>query len=159
MATWTDLPQANIEPEKPIRASDIWAIYQNIKALAEGAEGAPKIMPAAFSNVSAGTNVLGKISFSVQSTGDKGQVSIFCSGTLTFITTTVNGATLRWYRNNTAVGVNISAGTISQNFEVANGDTFTIRVTDHESTTAQASASISCSIIGLPMSPATISLM
>lgn len=47
MATWTELPQANIEPEKPIRAADIWAIYQNIKALAEGAAGAPKIQIAA----------------------------------------------------------------------------------------------------------------
>jgi hypothetical protein len=51
MATWTELPQTNIEPEKPIRASDVWAIYQNIKALAEGAPGAPKIQKAALNAI------------------------------------------------------------------------------------------------------------
>lgn len=44
MSTWTDIPHQNIEPEKPIRAMDIWAISENIKALSEGADGAPRIM-------------------------------------------------------------------------------------------------------------------
>ncbi|MDR1461445.1 MAG: hypothetical protein LBI78_07360 [Campylobacteraceae bacterium] len=59
MATWTTIPQANIEPEKPIRAADIWAIYQDILALAEGASGAPKIADKVIPVVASGnTNVL-----------------------------------------------------------------------------------------------------
>lgn len=54
MSTWTDIPHQNIEPEKPIRAMDIWAISENIKALSEGADGAPRIINKAFSNVEAG---------------------------------------------------------------------------------------------------------
>ncbi len=44
MSTWTDIPHQNIEPEKPIRAMDIWAISENIKALYEGADGAPRVV-------------------------------------------------------------------------------------------------------------------
>jgi len=43
MATWTNVPDSNLEPGDPIRSVDIIAIKDNTTALAEGASGAPEI--------------------------------------------------------------------------------------------------------------------
>lgn len=43
MATWTNVPDSNLEPGDPIRSVDIIAIKDNVTALAEGASGAPEI--------------------------------------------------------------------------------------------------------------------
>jgi hypothetical protein len=43
MATWTDVSSTVLEPGDPIRSVDIIAIKENIIALSEGADGAPKI--------------------------------------------------------------------------------------------------------------------
>jgi hypothetical protein len=47
MATWTTLPDASLEPGKPIRSIDGLALRDNPVAIAEGAAGAPKIQTAA----------------------------------------------------------------------------------------------------------------
>lgn len=47
MATWTTLPDATLEPGKPIRSIDVLALRDNPVAIAEGASGAPKILDAA----------------------------------------------------------------------------------------------------------------
>lgn len=43
MAVWTDVSSTVLEPGDPIRSVDIIAIKENITALSEGADGAPKI--------------------------------------------------------------------------------------------------------------------
>lgn len=45
MATWTTVPDASLEPGKPIRSIDALALRDNPVAIAEGAAGAPKIDP------------------------------------------------------------------------------------------------------------------
>jgi hypothetical protein len=47
MATWTTLPDASLEPGKPIRSIDGLALRDNPVAIAEGAVGAPRIVGAA----------------------------------------------------------------------------------------------------------------
>ena len=47
MATWTTLPDASLEPGKPIRSIDGLALRDNPVAITEGAVGAPKIQTAA----------------------------------------------------------------------------------------------------------------
>jgi hypothetical protein len=47
MATWTTLPDASLEPGKPIRSIDGLALRDNPIAISEGAVGAPKIQTAA----------------------------------------------------------------------------------------------------------------
>ena len=43
MATWTTLPDASLEPGKPIRSIDGLALRDNPVAIAEGASGAPQV--------------------------------------------------------------------------------------------------------------------
>jgi hypothetical protein len=47
MATWTTLPDAALEPGKPIRSIDGLALRDNPVAITEGASGAPRIAAAA----------------------------------------------------------------------------------------------------------------
>jgi hypothetical protein len=47
MATWTNLPDASLEPGKPIRSIDGLALRDNPIAISEGAAGAPQIQTAA----------------------------------------------------------------------------------------------------------------
>lgn len=47
MASWTTLPDASLEPGKPIRSIDGLALRDNPIAISEGAVGAPKIQTAA----------------------------------------------------------------------------------------------------------------
>lgn len=47
MATWTSIDTARLEPGKPARSIDAMALRDNPIAIAEGAEGAPKIELAA----------------------------------------------------------------------------------------------------------------
>jgi len=47
MATWTTLPDAALEPGKPIRSIDGLALRDNPVAITEGAVGAPQIQTAA----------------------------------------------------------------------------------------------------------------
>jgi hypothetical protein len=47
MATWTTLPDAALEPGKPIRSIDGLALRDNPVAITEGATGAPRIAAAA----------------------------------------------------------------------------------------------------------------
>jgi hypothetical protein len=44
MATWTTLPDASLEPGKPIRSIDGLALRDNPVAITEGATGAPRIV-------------------------------------------------------------------------------------------------------------------
>jgi hypothetical protein len=44
MATWTTLPDASLEPGKPIRSIDGLALRDNPVAITEGAAGAPRIL-------------------------------------------------------------------------------------------------------------------
>jgi hypothetical protein len=44
MATWTTLPDASLEPGKPIRSIDGLALRDNPVAITEGAAGAPRII-------------------------------------------------------------------------------------------------------------------
>lgn len=47
MATWTTLPDASLEPGKPIRSIDGLALRDNPVAITEGAVGAPRVQDAA----------------------------------------------------------------------------------------------------------------
>ena len=47
MAEFTVIPDANLEPDKPARSIDALALRDNPIAIAEGAEGAPRIEDAA----------------------------------------------------------------------------------------------------------------
>jgi hypothetical protein len=47
MATWTTLPDASLEPGKPIRSIDGLALRDNPIAISEGAVGAPRVQDAA----------------------------------------------------------------------------------------------------------------
>ena len=47
MAIWTDIPDVNLEPDKPILSTDVIALRENPKAIAGGATGAPRIQTAA----------------------------------------------------------------------------------------------------------------
>lgn len=50
MATYTDIPTANLEPGKPIRSIDIIALRDNLIAALGGANGAPRVATAAINN-------------------------------------------------------------------------------------------------------------
>lgn len=50
MADWTDIPDANLEPDRPIRSVDGLALRDNPIALADGASGAPRIQTNAIEN-------------------------------------------------------------------------------------------------------------
>jgi hypothetical protein len=159
MATWTELPQSNIEPEKPIRASDIWAIYQDIKALAEGAEGAPKIQPAALqkvNNLTAGAVVCSanKSAMAYQGMSIKGYSFIIIgNGTLRFntsLSSITTAGTARWYKNNVAIGSSFT-GSNTQDFDVSSGDNFTLQLSVSTSASPQTgsvvSSYLSCSSV------------
>lgn len=62
MADWTNIPDSNIEPGKPIRSIDGLALRDNPIAIAEGAAGAPKIETAgiAVNERMTTANVLGR---------------------------------------------------------------------------------------------------
>lgn len=46
MADWTDIPNASIEPDAPVRSIDGLAFRDNPIAIAEGAPGAPRVQAA-----------------------------------------------------------------------------------------------------------------
>jgi hypothetical protein len=52
MATWTTLPDASLEPGKPIRSIDGLALRDNPVAITEGAAGAPRIVGFAAKRIS-----------------------------------------------------------------------------------------------------------
>lgn len=58
MATWTTVPDASLEPGKPIRSIDALALRDNPVAIAEGASGAPKVRTAALQPPVAGDGFL-----------------------------------------------------------------------------------------------------
>jgi hypothetical protein len=58
--TWTNIPDTNIEPGKPVRSIDMIAMRDNIPALANGDAGAPRITSKAIVralSVAAGNNI------------------------------------------------------------------------------------------------------
>lgn len=58
MATWTDIDDARLEPGKPIRSVDGLALRDNPIAMAQGAEGAPRIEVGAFPRPEVGEVVI-----------------------------------------------------------------------------------------------------
>lgn len=58
MATYSAIPDANLDPDSPARSIDALALRDNPIAIAEGAAGAPKIENAAFQVVSAANTVI-----------------------------------------------------------------------------------------------------
>ena len=54
MADWTTIPDASLEPGKPIRSVDGLALRDNPVAIAEGAAGAPRVQMAALQGPTAG---------------------------------------------------------------------------------------------------------
>ena len=60
MATWTTLPDATLEPGKPIRSIDVLALRDNPVAISEGASGAPKVRTAALQPPTAGNTHIHK---------------------------------------------------------------------------------------------------
>lgn len=52
MAVWTIVPDSALLPDEPIKSTDHIAIKNNITALAEGASGAPRILTAAYNDLS-----------------------------------------------------------------------------------------------------------
>ena len=55
MADWTTIPDASLEPGKPIRSVDGLTLRDNPVAIAEGAAGAPRIQTSALAPPTAGT--------------------------------------------------------------------------------------------------------
>ena len=55
MADWTTIPDASLEPGKPIRSIDGLALRDNPVAIAEGGAGAPRIQTQALAPPTAGT--------------------------------------------------------------------------------------------------------
>ena len=91
MATWTTLPDATLEPGKPIRSIDVLALRDNPVAISEGASGAPKILDAALGPTvtTAGTNwVQNRIAG-----GAVGEVGTYAFLEVTAIVTVAPGAT------------------------------------------------------------------
>jgi hypothetical protein len=140
MATWTSILQSNIEPEKPIRASDIWAIYQNILALAEGANGAPKLNDNALPPVTAGDfHCTKEYSNSTKNTGyiTLARFRTCRKGTLRFLVA-IEGrnATGRWLKDGNTVGYefNTTSSIINaQDFSIASGNVFEFQMkTSHD---------------------------
>lgn len=90
MATWTTIPDASLEPGKPIRSIDGIALRDNPVAIAEGASGAPKIQAASLATGDPERDwVLARIA----------SASVGAVGTLAFLTYNV-------------VNTDITAGTI-----------------------------------------------
>ena len=87
MATWTTLPDASLEPGKPIRSIDGLALRDNPVAIAEGAAGAPKIQTAALITGEQMTtaNVL-----NATAGGTSGAVGVYAIRTTGFTTLTDN---------------------------------------------------------------------
>jgi hypothetical protein len=59
--TWTNIPDTNIEPGKPVRSIDMIAMRDNIPALANGDAGAPRIKSKAIVrslSVAVGNNIM-----------------------------------------------------------------------------------------------------
>lgn len=57
MATWTNIDDTFLEPNKPARSADALALRDNPIAIAEGAAGAPKVRTNAAETVSAGSAI------------------------------------------------------------------------------------------------------
>lgn len=55
MTTYTAIPDANFDVDKPMRSVDGLLMRDNPIAIAEGASGAPRNQPASFNNYTAGT--------------------------------------------------------------------------------------------------------
>lgn len=55
MTTWTTIPDASLDPNKPARSVDAKALRDNPIAIAEGAASAPKVRTAALNPPSAGS--------------------------------------------------------------------------------------------------------
>jgi hypothetical protein len=66
MATWTTLPDAALEPGKPIRSIDGLALRDNPIAIAQGAAGAPKISLLALETITPGAVVRSRYDEQVQ---------------------------------------------------------------------------------------------
>jgi hypothetical protein len=66
MATWTTLPDASLEPGKPIRSIDGLALRDNPIAIAQGAAGAPKISLLALETITPGAVVRSRYDEQVQ---------------------------------------------------------------------------------------------
>lgn len=50
MATWTSIPDSVLEPGKPVRSVDALALRDNAIAIAQGAEGAPRVQTNGINN-------------------------------------------------------------------------------------------------------------
>src|SRR5690625_3094477 len=66
MATYTNIPTANLEPGKPIRSVDHIALRDNPIAIAEGAAGAPRIQTNAIANSAVTTAKIANSSVTAQ---------------------------------------------------------------------------------------------
>ena len=58
MATWTTIPDSSLEPGKPARSVDALALRDNPIAITEGAAGAPRIVNAAITDGTIGSEKL-----------------------------------------------------------------------------------------------------
>lgn len=58
MASWTEIPNSSLETGAPARSVDALAFRDNPIAIAEGATGAPRILNAAFNDLTIGAEKL-----------------------------------------------------------------------------------------------------
>lgn len=105
MATWTDIPNASLEPGAPARSADAIALRDNVTALAEGASGAPPFR-APINPILAGTTyVIKNVELSESITG-----SIAVQMGAEYIATTSGVVTVTLeHRMEICVGVNVYA--------------------------------------------------
>jgi hypothetical protein len=82
MTDWTNIPNGNIETGKPGRAIDGRALRDNPIAIAEGADGAPRIAFAALDAWFTTAGAVGTYVFARRLTGDAGFGSMVAGSTL-----------------------------------------------------------------------------
>ena len=116
MATWTTLPDASLEPGKPIRSIDGLALRDNPVAITEGAVGAPRVQDAAL-NTTATTAGKDWVSnrMALQNHQDVGSM------TIAWNTTTSNVAS-----NGTIAGSNLRFTSSQSNTDSVPANIFTI---------------------------------
>lgn len=127
MATWTSIPDANLDPDKPARSIDALALRDNPVAIAEGATGAPGVRLAGQEDT-----VAGPIKFYAQATGPAGfnpsytkevEWEAYCSGTIRVFWTQDAVTTATVYKNGVAVGTErAGAGSFTEDVTFVSGD-------------------------------------
>jgi hypothetical protein len=149
--TWTNIPDTNIEPGKPVRSIDMIAMRDNIPALANGDAGAPRITSKAIVRaleLSAGNNIQSSLDVE-QSITDTSWQPVYSTsfstvffGSIRFYvehkTSGGSASSVRFLKNGAVLATFTTSGTsyIARTFDttLASGDVLTIQASASQST-------------------------